>query len=106
MNALVEPEMFRALYRASQAGVRVDLIVRGMCSLRPGVRGLSENIVVRSVIGRFLEHNRACYFENGDSPALYLSSETWMDRTTSKRVQVAFPVLDHPFRKLQTGIWL
>ncbi|HEY9546968.1 MAG TPA: polyphosphate kinase 1, partial [Solimonas sp.] len=99
MNALVEPEMIRALYRASQAGVRVDLIVRGMCSLRPGVKGLSENIEVRSVIGRFLEHHRACYFENGDSPELYLSSADWMERNLFKRVEVAFPVLDKHLRK-------
>src|SRR3546814_15448328 len=74
MNVLGERERIRPLYRVSQAGGRVDLIVRGMCSLRPGVKGLSENIEVRSVIGRFLEHHRACYFENGDSPELYLSS--------------------------------
>ncbi|NGY04773.1 polyphosphate kinase 1 [Solimonas terrae] len=99
MNALVEPDMIRALYRASQAGVRVDLIVRGMCSLRPGVKGLSDNIEVRSVIGRFLEHHRAYCFENGGDIELYLSSADWMERNLFKRVEVAFPILDKRLRK-------
>lgn len=103
MNALVEPEMIQALYRASQAGVRIDLIVRGMCSLRPGVAGLSENIEVRSVVGRFLEHHRAYYFANGGENAadaeLYLSSADWMERNLFKRVEVAFPILDKKLRK-------
>ncbi len=99
MNALVEPEIIQALYRASQAGVRVDLIIRGMCCLRPGVPGLSEQIHVRSIVGRFLEHHRVNYFENGGDPELYLSSADWMERNLFRRVEVAFPVLDKKLRE-------
>lgn len=94
MNGLVEAEMIQALYAASQAGVQIDLIVRGMCSLRPGVPGLSENIRVRSVIGRFLEHPRAFLFHNGGDEEIWLSSADWMERNLYKRVEVAFPILD------------
>jgi polyphosphate kinase len=99
MNALVEPEMIQALYQASQAGVQIDLIVRSMCSLRPGVPGLSENIRVRSIIGRFLEHPRVIYFANGGEPELWLSSADWMERNLFRRVEVAFPVLDKKIRE-------
>jgi polyphosphate kinase len=99
MNALVEPETIQALYRASRAGVNVDLIVRGMCSLRPGVKGLSETIRVRSIIGRFLEHHRAYYFANGGDAELYLSSADWMERNLFRRVEVAFPILDKKLRE-------
>jgi Polyphosphate kinase len=99
MNALVEPDMIRELYRASVAGVQIDLIVRGMCSLRPGVPGLSENIRVRSVIGRFLEHHRAFYFENAGHAELWLSSADWMERNLHRRVEIAFPVQDAKTRK-------
>ncbi len=99
MNALVEPEVILALYRASRAGVRVDLIVRGMCSLRPGVKGLSENVHVRSIIGRFLEHHRCYSFANGGETELYLSSADWMERNLFRRVEVAFPVLDDKLRE-------
>lgn len=99
MNGLVEPDIIRALYKASQAGVKIDLIVRGMCSLRPGVKGLSENISVRSIIGRFLEHHRVIYFHNGTEPELYLSSADWMERNLFRRVEVAFPVLDKKWRE-------
>lgn len=106
MNALLEPEAIEALYRASQAGVRIDLIVRGVCALRPGVPGLSENIRVRSVIGRFLEHSRIFYFRNDRDSDLYLSSADWMDRNFFRRVEACFPVRDRRLKQrvLREGI--
>ncbi|HEY5020065.1 MAG TPA: polyphosphate kinase 1, partial [Steroidobacteraceae bacterium] len=94
MNALLEPELIEELYAASQAGVQIDLIVRGVCALRPGVVGLSENIRVRSVVGRFLEHTRICYFQNDGAADVYLSSADWMDRNFFRRIELGFPVLD------------
>src|SRR5262249_49141131 len=85
MNALLDKNVIEALYRASQAGVKIDLIVRGMCSLRPGVPGVSENITVRSVVGRFLEHSRIFYFENGGDEEIYISSADWMPRNLYER---------------------
>jgi len=92
MNGLEEKEVILALYRASQAGVKIELIVRGICCLRPGVKGLSDNIRVRSVLGRFLEHSRICYFANGGDAELYCSSADWMDRNLLRRVEVCFPI--------------
>jgi polyphosphate kinase len=92
MNALVEPEIIRALYEASQTGVKIDLIVRGVCCLRPGVKGISENINVRSIIGRFLEHSRVFYFYNGGEELLFCSSADWMPRNLFNRVEVCFPI--------------
>lgn len=99
MNSLVDPDMIRSLYAASQAGVQIDLIVRGMCSLRPGVKGLSDNIRVRSVVGRFLEHHRVFYFHHDGNPELYLASADWMERNLYRRVEVAFPILDKKIRE-------
>lgn len=98
-NALIEPQIIRALYQASQAGVRVDLVIRGICCLRPGVPGVSENIQVRSIIGRFLEHTRVFYFHNEGKTELYLSSADWMDRNFFHRVEIAFPVEDKKLRQ-------
>src|SRR5207249_7344677 len=91
MNALIEPKVIETLYRASQAGVKIDLIVRGVCSLRPGIPGLSENMRVRSVIGRFLEHSRIFYFLNGGEDDLYLSSADWMGRNFFGANRVVLP---------------
>lgn len=98
MNALVDEATINALYEASQAGVKIDLIVRGACMLRPGVKGLSENIRVRSIVGRFLEHHRIYYFRNGGADDVYLASADWMGRNLFRRIEVAWPVLD---RKLK-----
>jgi polyphosphate kinase len=92
MNALIEPQIIQSLYAASMAGVKIDLIVRGVCSLRPGVPGVSENIAVRSIVGRFLEHSRVFYFENDGDPEVYCASADWMERNFFRRIEVAFPV--------------
>jgi len=94
MNALLEVEIIEELYAASQAGVQIDLIVRGVCALRPGVAGMSDNIRVRSVVGRFLEHTRICYFHNDGAEDVYLSSADWMDRNFFRRIELSFPILD------------
>jgi polyphosphate kinase len=99
MNALVEEGVIRALYSASNAGVKIDLIVRGACALRPGVKGMSENIRVRSILGRFLEHHRVWYFANAGTPDVWLASADWMGRNLFRRVEVAFPVRDPALRK-------
>ncbi len=93
-NAVVDPPVIRALYRASQAGVEIDLIVRGQCTLVPGLRGVSSRIRVRSIVGRFLEHSRIFYFENGGTPEIYLGSADWMPRNLYERVEVLFPLKD------------
>ncbi|HVH10318.1 MAG TPA: polyphosphate kinase 1 [Gemmatimonadales bacterium] len=92
MNALVEPSVIDALYRASQAGVTIDLVVRGICCLRPGLRGVSDTIRVTSIVDKFLEHSRVFYFENSGHPALYLGSADWMPRNFWRRIEVMFPI--------------
>jgi polyphosphate kinase len=98
MNALADYEVIKALYRASQAGVQIDLIIRGICCLRPGVPGVSEKIRVTSIIDRFLEHHRIWYFENGGKRDVWLASADWMGRNFVRRVEIAFPVEDPPLR--------
>jgi polyphosphate kinase len=99
MNSLLEPEIIEALYEASTAGVTIDLIVRGVCSLRPGIKGLSENIRVRSVIGRFLEHHRIFYFHANGRQDIYLSSADWMERNFFRRIEISFPVLEPKLKR-------
>ena len=99
MNALVDPGVIEALYQASQAGVKIDLVVRGICCLRPGVPGVSENITVRSIVDRFLEHSRICYFENACQPEVFLGSADWMPRNLLRRIEVVFPIVDGVLRE-------
>jgi polyphosphate kinase len=99
MNALLEPQVIAALYEASKAGVQIDLIIRGVCALRPGIPEISQNIRVRSIVGRFLEHTRVFYFKNGGEEDVYLSSADWMPRNFFRRVEVCFPVFDAKLKK-------
>ena len=99
MNALLDESVIRALYSAAADGVKIDLIVRGACALKPGVPGLSENIRVRSIVGRFLEHSRIYYFRNDLAHDMYLASADWMNRNLFRRIEVAFPVLDKALKK-------
>ncbi|MGZ6366333.1 MAG: polyphosphate kinase 1, partial [Ktedonobacteraceae bacterium] len=99
MNSLVDPQVINALYRASQAGVRIDLIIRGICCLRPGVEGISETIHVRSLVGRFLEHSRVYYFRNGDDEEILLGSADMMQRNLDHRVETLFPIEDSVLRE-------
>ena len=99
VNSLAEPQIIEALYRASQAGVKIDLIVRGICCLRPGVQGLSENITVRSIVDRFLEHSRIFYFENACQPQVFVGSADWLPRNLFRRIEVVFPIEDGVLRE-------
>jgi polyphosphate kinase len=98
MNSLLERGVIEALYQASQAGVQIDLIVRGICSLRPGIKRISENIRVKSIVGRFLEHSRIFYFHNDGRDELYCGSADWMPRNLFERCEVIFPVRDPALR--------
>jgi polyphosphate kinase len=106
MNALVDADIIRELYRASQAGVKVDLIVRGICCLRPGVKGVSENITVRSIVDRFLEHSRVFWFENACQPEAFAGSADWMPRNLHRRIEVVFPIEDGNLRERVKSVLL
>jgi len=99
MNALLEPQIIEELYLASQAGAKIDLVVRGVCALKPGIEGLSDNIRVRSVVGRFLEHSRVFYFRAGGAEDVLLASADWMDRNFFRRIELCFPVLDPALKR-------
>ena len=94
LNALIDPLIIQSLYQASIAGVKIDLIVRGICALRPGMPGISDNITVRSIVGRFLEHSRVYYFHNGEQPEVFCSSADWMERNFFRRIEACFPILE------------
>ncbi|HLA13285.1 MAG TPA: polyphosphate kinase 1 [Pyrinomonadaceae bacterium] len=106
INRLTDLEIIDALYRASQAGVKIDLIVRGSCMLRPGVRGLSETVQVRSIVGRFLEHSRIFYFANGGEEDVYIGSADWMARNLDRRVEVVTPILDSQLKRYLNDVIL
>jgi len=103
MNSLVEPTLIEALYRASQVGVKIELIVRGICCLRPGIKGVSENITVRSIVDRFLEHSRIYYFENARQSEVFAGSADWMPRNLFRRIEVVFPIEDGNLRERIIG---
>ena len=99
LNNLVDDSIIRQLYAASQAGVKIRMIVRGMCALKPGIKGLSENISIISIVDRFLEHPRCLVFHNGGDPEVYLSSADWMTRNLDYRLEVGVPILDAKLKK-------
>lgn len=99
LNSLAEKDVIQALYRASEAGVKIDLLVRGICCLRPGAKGLSENITVRSIVDRFLEHSRVYYFENACQPQVFIASADWLPRNFFRRIELAFPIEDGVLRE-------
>jgi polyphosphate kinase len=104
LNNLSEPRLIAALYDASRAGVKIDLIVRGICCLRPGLKGVSENITVRSIVDRFLEHSRIFYFENACQPELFVGSADWTPKSFFRRIEVVFPIADGNVREQIRGM--
>ena len=104
MNAIVDKQIILELYRASQAGVTIKFIVRGICCLKAGVKGLSENIEVVSIVDRFLEHSRIFYFQNNDQPEYFLASSDWMPRNLDQRIEVAFPIIESKYQQLLWNI--
>jgi polyphosphate kinase len=100
MNSLLEFNVMKALYEASCAGVKIDLIIRGICGIRPGIKGVSENIQVRSIVGRFLEHHRVFCFENDGDPEVFISSADWLDRNFFRRVETCTPIEDEQLKKI------
>jgi polyphosphate kinase len=104
MNSLVDPEIIMALYKASAAGVKIDLIIRGICCLKPGLESVSRNITVRSIVGRFLEHSRIYYFYNDGREDIFLSSADWMPRNLDRRVELLFPLEDTRIKDRVIGI--
>ena len=99
MNSLCDPGIIAALYEASANGVKIDLIIRGICCLKIGIPGVSENISVRSIVGNFLEHSRIFYFENNGNAEVYMGSADWMQRNLDKRVEIVFPLLDNSLKQ-------
>ena len=104
MNALVDPDMIQELYQASIKGIKIDLIIRGICCLRPGIKGLSENITVKSIVGRFLEHTRVYYFKAAGKSSIYLGSADLMQRNLNRRVELVFPIEDPQIKHRVRGI--
>ena len=99
MNSVCDKDIIELMYKASKAGVKIELIVRGICCLVPGIKGVSENITVRSIVGTFLEHSRIFYFENGGNEEVYMASADWMSRNLDRRVEIMFPVEDERLMK-------